>query len=177
MRTRIASPASPPPAGPYSPGMVHNGVLYLAGQGPFDAEGKRVGETFADQVRLTFGNLQANCWIAGFVGNLAGSVLSGYVHAALGTAGTFLATAAVKVAMLSLPAALHDPKVPQRVACKEKGAFGAIGREIVIGADAPRVWRPALFLFAFHAMPNNGDAWSSFLYGDPSVVATAWCTR
>lgn len=65
MRTRIASPASPPPAGPYSPGMIHNGVLYLAGQGPFDAEGKRVGETFADQVRLTFGNLQANAEAAG----------------------------------------------------------------------------------------------------------------
>lgn len=65
MRTRVASPASPPPAGPYSPGIVHGGVLYLAGQGPFDQSGARVGETFADQVRQTFANLQANAEAAG----------------------------------------------------------------------------------------------------------------
>ncbi|MCU1557809.1 MAG: Endoribonuclease [Microbacteriaceae bacterium] len=65
MRTPVASPSSPPPSGPYSPGMVHGGVLYLAGQGPFDADGTRVGDTFADQVRQTFANLQANAEAAG----------------------------------------------------------------------------------------------------------------
>lgn len=45
--------------------MVHGGVLYLAGQGPFDADGTRVGDTFADQVRQTFANLQANAEAAG----------------------------------------------------------------------------------------------------------------
>lgn len=65
MRTPISSPDAPPPAGTYSPGIVHNGVLYLAGQGPFDAAGRRVGETFADQVRRTFANLQANAEAAG----------------------------------------------------------------------------------------------------------------
>jgi enamine deaminase RidA (YjgF/YER057c/UK114 family) len=44
---------------------VHAGVLYLAGQGPFDANGARVGESFADQVRQTFANLQANAEAAG----------------------------------------------------------------------------------------------------------------
>lgn len=65
MRTRVASDQTPPPAGPYSPGIVHNGVLYLAGQGPFNSAGERVGETFADQVRQTFANLQANAEAAG----------------------------------------------------------------------------------------------------------------
>ena len=65
MRTPISSPDAPPPAGTYSPGIVHNGVLYLAGQGPFDADGRRVGEVFADQVRRTFANLQANAEAAG----------------------------------------------------------------------------------------------------------------
>ncbi len=65
MITPISSPASPPPAGPYSPGVVHGGVLYLAGQGPFDENGQRVGETFADQVRRTFANLAANAEAAG----------------------------------------------------------------------------------------------------------------
>jgi 2-iminobutanoate/2-iminopropanoate deaminase len=65
MLESISSPLSPPPAGPYSPGIVHGGVLYLAGQGPFDESGTRVGETFADQVRRTFANLQANAQAAG----------------------------------------------------------------------------------------------------------------
>ncbi|NED95895.1 RidA family protein [Phytoactinopolyspora alkaliphila] len=55
----ISSPDAPPPAGPYSPGVVVGNLLFLAGQGPFDAAGRRVGETFADQVRQTFRNLEA----------------------------------------------------------------------------------------------------------------------
>lgn len=65
MRTPISSPDAPSPAGTYSPGMVHGRVLYLAGQGPFNAAGERVGETFADQVRQTFRNLQVNAEAAG----------------------------------------------------------------------------------------------------------------
>jgi 2-iminobutanoate/2-iminopropanoate deaminase len=52
-------PASvPPPSGPYSPGIKVGNLLFLAGQGPFDAKGERVGETFADQVRATLDNLE-----------------------------------------------------------------------------------------------------------------------
>lgn len=61
----ISSPLAPPPAGPYSSGIIHGNVLYLAGQGPFDETGTRVGETFADQVRRTFANLSANAEAAG----------------------------------------------------------------------------------------------------------------
>jgi reactive intermediate/imine deaminase len=56
---QITSQQVPPPAGPYSPGIVAAGLLFLAGQGPFDSSGERVGETFADQVRQTFANLAA----------------------------------------------------------------------------------------------------------------------
>jgi reactive intermediate/imine deaminase len=56
---QITSPQGPPPAGPYSPGIAAGGLLFLAGQGPFDSCGERVGESFADQVRQTFSNLAA----------------------------------------------------------------------------------------------------------------------
>jgi len=55
----ISSPEAPQPAGTYSPGIVAGPFIFLAGQGPFDPDGQRVGETFADQVRQTFRNLEA----------------------------------------------------------------------------------------------------------------------
>lgn len=62
---QITAPTAPAPAGPYSPGIVHGGFLFLAGQGPFDAEGTMVGGTFAEQVRQTFANLEAVANAAG----------------------------------------------------------------------------------------------------------------
>lgn len=61
----VSTELAPPPAGPYSQGTVHGGLVFLAGQGPFDASGKRAGETFADQVRATFSNLEAVAQAAG----------------------------------------------------------------------------------------------------------------
>jgi 2-iminobutanoate/2-iminopropanoate deaminase len=59
-------PASvPPPAGPYSPGIKVGDLLFLAGQAPFDSEGNRVGDTFAEQVRATLDNLESVCNEAG----------------------------------------------------------------------------------------------------------------
>lgn len=63
--TAVLPENAPPPAGPYSPAAVSSGFAFLAGQGPFDASGSRVGETFADQVRATFGNLEAVARAAG----------------------------------------------------------------------------------------------------------------
>jgi Putative translation initiation inhibitor, yjgF family len=54
---RIRTDAAPQPVGPYSQGIIHAGVLYSAGQGPFDAHGVRVGDTFAQQLEQTFANL------------------------------------------------------------------------------------------------------------------------
>lgn len=65
MITPFTSPDAPAPAGPYSPGIAYGGLVFLAGQGPFNAAGERVGETFTDQVRQTFRNLQAIAEAAG----------------------------------------------------------------------------------------------------------------
>ena len=62
---QISSPSAPAPSGPYSPGIVSGGFLFLAGQGPFDAEGNMVGGTFAEQVGQTFANLEAVAEAAG----------------------------------------------------------------------------------------------------------------
>lgn len=56
---QISTPSAPEPAGTYSSGIVSGGFLFIAGQGPFTTEGNLVGETFADQVRQTFANLEA----------------------------------------------------------------------------------------------------------------------
>jgi enamine deaminase RidA (YjgF/YER057c/UK114 family) len=48
-------------------------LLFLAGQGPFDANGERVGSTFADQARATFDNLER-------VANAAGTSLKNAVR-------------------------------------------------------------------------------------------------
>lgn len=65
MSQAVHTKDAPPPAGPYSQGVIAGNLLFLAGQGPFDSDGKRVGETFADQVRQTFRNLQAVAQAAG----------------------------------------------------------------------------------------------------------------
>ena len=48
----------PPSGGPYSAGIKVGNLLFLAGQGPLDTTGARVGETFAEQARATFDNLE-----------------------------------------------------------------------------------------------------------------------
>lgn len=56
---QITTDQAPPPAGPYSQAIASGGLAFLAGQGPFDAQGRRVGHSFADQVHRTFQNLEA----------------------------------------------------------------------------------------------------------------------
>jgi len=60
MIERFQPTSVPPPAGPYSAGIKMGNLLFLAGQGPFDSNGERVGATFGDQARATFDNL--NWW-------------------------------------------------------------------------------------------------------------------
>jgi reactive intermediate/imine deaminase len=67
-------PASvPPPGGPYSAGIKVGNLLFLAGQGPFDKSDERVGDTFAEQARATFDNLER-------VANAAGTSLKNAVR-------------------------------------------------------------------------------------------------
>jgi len=61
----ISTNNAPQPAGPYSAAVVAGSLVFLAGQGPFDQDSNRVGETFGDQVRQTFRNLEAVAQAAG----------------------------------------------------------------------------------------------------------------
>ncbi len=65
MKTAISTAKAAPPVGPYSQGIRVGNLLYVAGQGPFDDKGERVGETFADQVTRAFDNIQAIAEAAG----------------------------------------------------------------------------------------------------------------
>ncbi|HAS32240.1 MAG: reactive intermediate/imine deaminase [Microbacterium sp.] len=65
MISSVSTTDAPPPAGPYSQGLAVGGLVFLSGQGPFDENGNRVAETFADQVRRTFENLETVAQAAG----------------------------------------------------------------------------------------------------------------
>jgi 2-iminobutanoate/2-iminopropanoate deaminase len=58
-RKPVLSQQAPQPSGGYSQGIVAGGFLFLAGQGPFDADGARAGTTIAEQVRQVLQNLDA----------------------------------------------------------------------------------------------------------------------
>ena len=64
-RQPILSGDAPAPSGGYSQGIRAGDFLFLAGQGPYDAAGERVGETIAEQVRQVLGNLDAVARAAG----------------------------------------------------------------------------------------------------------------
>ena len=72
-REPVLSSEAPQPSGGYSQGIAAGGFLYLSGQGPFDANGSRVGETIAEQVRQVLENLDA-------VARAAGSTLQNAVR-------------------------------------------------------------------------------------------------
>ena len=54
-----------PPAGPYSPGIRAGNLVFVSGQGPFDAAGNLVGDDFATQARATFANIERVLHAAG----------------------------------------------------------------------------------------------------------------
>ncbi len=65
-RKKIAPSDGPPPVGPYSPGIVANGFLFVSGQIPLDpATGKLVTGSFERQVRQTLENLKSVVEAAG----------------------------------------------------------------------------------------------------------------
>jgi 2-iminobutanoate/2-iminopropanoate deaminase len=74
-REEIVSSKAPAPSGAYSQGIRAGDFVFLAGQGPFDAEGKRIGETVSEQVRHALRNLDAVAQAAG--GSLASAVRVG----------------------------------------------------------------------------------------------------
>jgi reactive intermediate/imine deaminase len=64
-REPVSTPEAPPPGGAYSQGVRAGNLLFLAGQGPYDASGARVGETVAEQTRQALENLDAVARAAG----------------------------------------------------------------------------------------------------------------
>lgn len=61
----IRTEEAAPPGGPYSQAIRAGGLVFLAGQGPFTAEGEKIEGSFADQARQTFRNLAAVAEAAG----------------------------------------------------------------------------------------------------------------
>jgi 2-iminobutanoate/2-iminopropanoate deaminase len=62
----IDTPNAPAPAGHYSQGTVHNGLLYIAGQVPLDpATGKLSTDSFEAQAQQVFANMAAIADAAG----------------------------------------------------------------------------------------------------------------
>jgi 2-iminobutanoate/2-iminopropanoate deaminase len=60
LRRQVSTTEAPPPtAGAYSQGIVSGDFLFLAGQCPFDLEGRRIQGTFEEEARLAFSNLAA----------------------------------------------------------------------------------------------------------------------
>jgi 2-iminobutanoate/2-iminopropanoate deaminase len=74
-RVPVSSPDAPPPGGAYSQGIRVGNLLFLAGQGPYDADGTRVGDTVGEQTRQVLQNLDAVARAAG--GSLRNAVRVG----------------------------------------------------------------------------------------------------
>ncbi|MDQ1445392.1 MAG: 2-iminobutanoate/2-iminopropanoate deaminase [Acidimicrobiaceae bacterium] len=64
-RRPVSTTEAAAPAGPYSQGVVFNGVLYLAGQGPVTPDGRLLTGAFAEQAHQVFRNLTAVAKAAG----------------------------------------------------------------------------------------------------------------
>ena len=65
MRKTVTPEGGPAPGGPYSPAVVANGFIFVAGQGPVDPETGEMPDGFEDQVRQTLRNLQTVLEAAG----------------------------------------------------------------------------------------------------------------
>jgi 2-iminobutanoate/2-iminopropanoate deaminase len=61
----VHTPDAPAPSGGYSQGILAGNLLFLSGQGPFDAAGELVDGSIEAQVRQVFANLQAVAEAAG----------------------------------------------------------------------------------------------------------------
>jgi 2-iminobutanoate/2-iminopropanoate deaminase len=66
LRGKVITTDAPPPAGHYSQGLVHNGLVWVAGQTPRLPDGSRLGdEPFDVQARQTLRNVEAVAGAAG----------------------------------------------------------------------------------------------------------------
>jgi 2-iminobutanoate/2-iminopropanoate deaminase len=79
VRTEVHTDGAAQPGGTYSQGIVAGEFLFVSGQGPFDATGAVVGETFEEQAIATLANISAIAQAAG--GRIEDAVKIGaYLH-------------------------------------------------------------------------------------------------
>lgn len=58
---------APRPKGPYSQAVIHNGILYISGQGPFDPKtGNIIRSTIEEETQATLNNIKTIVKEAGF---------------------------------------------------------------------------------------------------------------
>lgn len=58
---------APRPKGPYSQAVIHNGILYISGQGPFDPKtGNIIRGTIEEETQATLNNIKTIVKEAGF---------------------------------------------------------------------------------------------------------------
>src|ERR1041384_3880947 len=65
MRKQIIQTGQAPTSPSYSQAVKAGGLVFVSGQGPFDAAGKLVGETIQEQVRQSLKNVEAILKAAG----------------------------------------------------------------------------------------------------------------
>jgi 2-iminobutanoate/2-iminopropanoate deaminase len=58
MKSEITTAGVPKPSGPYSNAIVVDNLVFVAGQGPFDENGRLTGSTFEEQLVKTIDNLE-----------------------------------------------------------------------------------------------------------------------
>ena len=58
-RIEVSSASAPPASGSYSQGVRVGQLLFLSGQGPFEATGALLRGSVAEQLQLTMSNLDA----------------------------------------------------------------------------------------------------------------------
>lgn len=63
--TQVQTNNAPAPAGTYSQAIIAHGLLFIAGQGPFDRQGIRDLGTFRHEMLVTLKNLEAIAEAAG----------------------------------------------------------------------------------------------------------------
>jgi reactive intermediate/imine deaminase len=62
----VKTDAAPPPAGHYSQAVIHDGLVYVSGQIPIDAEGRVLGDApIEEQVETVLNNIRAILQTAG----------------------------------------------------------------------------------------------------------------
>ena len=74
-KSPVLTANAPAPAGPYSQAIIAGRSVFLAGQGPFRADGIRIDSSFEAEARQTFSNLAAVAQASG--GSLATAVRVG----------------------------------------------------------------------------------------------------